>query len=176
MGTRSAMRSIENKESVGSEATMNLGEMVGQVIGMDMLDDLVTEDDIDGVWCNGKVVAIVEDKVEVTGSVTEEIGLSGNVDADCAFDMSGGGESELAVAGGDLEKRCLRGEERFEDTHASLNGLADGFRVLLEGQAGMMGTLLKESLIECGIKLSAGGGIGVFELVGELAFDFVAMP
>lgn len=173
MGAGEAVGGVKDVPAAGLEEAADEVEVGADVVGVEVLEELVAEGDVgDGVG-EGEVVAVVNDEFEVGGRGLAGGALVGDVHADDMAGGGGGAEAEAAVAGSELDEGAALGEEGAEEAHLAVH-LAPAFLGgLAAGEAGVIRDALEELAVE-GLEKSGAflPGTGA-EPGGELFFDLV---
>jgi len=158
------MRRVEDVDASRTEEPVHGFEVKGNIIGVEVLEELVAEGKVAAAIGQIELVAIVDDQFEILRENFSRRALVGDVDAVDALAPLCRRSAESAIAGGDLDEDGFGsrlGKMRAKETHLRLQIFPGGLRGFPAGEARVVLDPVKKLGVECleqrGALLSAGG-------------------
>jgi hypothetical protein len=151
MGARKAVGRVEDIDAAWLEETAHQFEVGGHVIGMKMLEELITEGEVGTTVGKVEMISVVDDEFEMVREDLPGGTLVGDVDAVNPFAPADGGSAETAVARGELDQDGFGsgiGKMRAEESELGLEVPGRFLRGLAPGEPGMILNPLEEFGVE----------------------------
>jgi hypothetical protein len=142
------MGRVEDIPSTGFEQSMNEVEMRADIIGVEVLEKLVAEDDVGDACGQVEVVTVIDDEFKVGESRLARGALVGDVHSNDAVRQAGGGITQTTVAWGELHEGFVLAEERAQQAELAVHLAAAFLWRFPAGEAGVVGNALEKLIVE----------------------------
>lgn len=154
---------------------MDEPEVFLDVIGMQMLQKLVTEDQVRGGIRKIQIVAIIHHKLEIWRRLGRSAGLVGNVNADNAVDVAADFVCQCAIAGREFDEGLHPLKFALQQRHSRGDSLFYGFRAVAAQFSRMIWHAGEQFVIERAKQRGAFSARRIEQALRKLALHFI-MP